>query len=397
MGNQFLLALKDLWRQKGQTFILLVQIMLVIGLIQFAALSFIDLHKMKEEVKKLTSDKEIYGLMDLTSEKDIDTLMNDDKKAPVMRSLYEFIFHNKNFSAFRMSSNSLSVKDPALLKVKGVTPIRGQSEIEYVMTTEKFLDYFRIDIAKGRRFVAEDYVNKKTKSTPVLIGSRLAQVWDVGDIFTDAYGDQYKVIGILKEGATYIDIMASREIQQLDSMMISPVNDSKLQYFSDYDDIIPGSYIVSNDEAVMKQIVDYAAKLKTYAFAYKSMSQQVKHVIADKQEWIQIQLFLLSLVMSFTLISLIVSLLQFVAKNRYEFGIHYLTGATDKYIIMRITFQLLPLFIIGNLVNFFIDVTVMSVCVTFLASIVLGMLAVIIPVMKIRRMGLSSILRWKIK
>ncbi|MBM7717629.1 putative ABC transport system permease protein [Bacillus thermophilus] len=396
--NQFFLALKDLWRKKWRSFILLIQVTLMLVLIHFSVLSFIDLQQMKDEVSRLTKDKEIYALMDLTSNDDVTKLVNDDDKVTDLHALYNYIFHNPSFSAFTLYSSSLFIDDPRLPDIKGVVYDEenedGSSEVEYVLTTEEFFNYFQVDIVEGRYFDKKDYKDKK-EVTPVIIGHYFAKVWDMGETFSDTYGNKYKVIGILDKGATYINIMSSREIHQMDSMILLPLNESKLQSVPDYDEIIPTAYIVPQKETDIKKMIDYAAELETYSLGYKSLSEQIKHVIRDKQTWIQMQLFLLALVASFTMLSLIVSLLQFIDKNQYEFGVHYLSGAENKHIGTRIVFQILPFIVIGNLVSFFIGKSLLSTGITLLASTILGVLVIIIPLIKIQRMGLSSILRWK--
>ncbi|MED3646643.1 ABC transporter permease [Halalkalibacterium halodurans] len=394
--NQFILALKDLWRKKWHSLILLIQVTLVLVLIHLSVLSFLDLQQMKEEVSRLSKDKEIYALMDLTSNDDIMRLVNDDGKVPDMRALYNYIFHNESFSAFTLYSNFMFLENPHLRGIKGVfyNNEDGSSEVEYVLTSEEFFNYFEVNIAEGRRFNTEDYI-EKTEVTPVVIGQHFAHIWNVGETFTDVFDNEYEVIGILEKGATYINIMSSREIYRLDSMILLPVNESNLQSVPDFDEIIPSAYIVPQDESMMREIIDYAAQLETYTLVYKRLSEQVKHVIKDKQTWIQMQLFLLSLVTLFTLISLIVSLLQFIDKNQYEFGVHYLTGAENKHVMTRIIFHTLPFIIIGNMASFFIDTSVLSTFITLLASILLGTIVVIIPLVKIQRLGLSTVLRWK--
>ncbi|UTR16781.1 ABC transporter permease [Salipaludibacillus sp. LMS25] len=394
MENQFFLAVKDLWRKKWHSLILLVQVTLMLVLIQFSVLSFVDLRHMKEEISRLTKDHEIYGLMDVTNDEDISNLINDDDKMPDMHALYTYIFHNPSFASFSLFSSWLPFEDDRLLKFKGVTYEDGESLVDYALVTEEFFHYFQVDIAKGRGFDPEDYINK-VEAMPVIIGSDFADVWDVGDRFTDVYENNYEVVGVLEKGATFIDVMSSREIYNLDAMMVLPVNESEFQMMPDYDEVIPNTYIIPQDDTTPQEIIDYAAELETYTFLYKNVSEQAKHVISDKQTWIQMQLFLIILVTIFTLISLIVSLLQFIDKNRYEFGVHYLSGAENKHIMMRLVFQILPFFIIGNVASIFLATTLLSTSITLLASLLLGILVVAIPLVKIQRTGLSSILRWK--
>lgn len=253
-----------------------------------------------------------------------------------------------------------------------------------------------MDLAEGHYFNHEDYTSN-SEIIPVILGYDYKDILNISDTFEDISGTTYKVAGFLKENMNYIDIMATREFINLNNMMLIPLNENKLISNTDYDAVINRAYIIPEAESVLADIVNYAADLNTYSFAYKSMNEQIEYVIMDKEKWIQTQLFLAVLVALFTIVSFIVTFLQFIEQNMYEFGVHYLNGATNKDIMMRIVFQVVPFIVVGDIVSLTFSGFDHSGWLTILASILLLIIVCIIPVLKIYRLEVTSILRWGVR
>lgn len=394
--NQFFLALNDLWRRKMTSLLLLVQVVVVLILINFTLLSFFDLKDMTKEVNRLNEKQEIYSLMDITDSAQIELLLSDKTKLEELKKVYNFIFKNKDYKAFTLYSSYLTFEDDTIKDIKGIDNYEGQSTVKFVYVTDLFFQYFNMKLAEGSNLSKQDYTSDKTV-IPVILGGEYKNRYHVGEVFTDINEKSYKVIGILEKGMNYIDIMSSKDFQNVDNMMLLPLNDKRLLINTDFDAIINKAYIIPREKSGMADIIKYGSKLDTYSFASKSMNEQVKFVKMDKEKWIQTQLFLSSLVAVFTLISFIISFLQFIEKNTYEFGVHFLSGATNRDIMLRIVFQILPFIVVGNIISLIISGPTISSAITLGASLVLIILVCAIPLFLINRMEINLILRWKTK
>lgn len=394
MRSQFFLAIKDLWRRKFTSLILLVQVVMVLILINLTVMSFIDLKQMTEEVKRLNQKQEIYSLIDISDQKQIQMLLNDEKRLVDLKNLYHHLFHNDSLKIFSLYSSSRLMENNSLRKLDNLEHKGDWSDVPYLYVTATFFEYFNMDISEGSLFTKEDY-NSTDTTVPVIVGGNFQGELRVGQSLTDVNELEYKVIGILKKGMNYIDIMSSRDFQKMDNMMLVPLNENSLLTNTDFDAVINKSYIIPKKETQIKGIVEYASELDTYSFAYKSMHEQVKFVIRDKEKWIQSQVFLSSLVMIFTFISFTISFLQFIDKNMYEFGVHFLSGSTKKDLGVRIVLQIFPFILMADVISISTFGTILSRTITILTSIVLGGLVCIIPILKISRMEISSILRWR--
>ncbi|WP_187442808.1 ABC transporter permease [Rossellomorea vietnamensis] len=394
MVYQLLLALKDLWRRKATSLILLVQAVMVLVLINLTITSFIDLQRMTKEVKRLNEHQEIYSLMDMTDEKQIDELLSNKERFQDLKALYNYIFNNEEFQSFSLYSSTMDSQEGALLNVDSLERYGNQVVLPYLTVSDLFFKYFNMETDSGRLFSEQDYTTVG-ESIPVVVGSDFRDVVKTGDSFTDLNGLEYQVVGVLKEGMSYIDIMSSRDFQHLDSMILMPQNVNYAIDNTDLDALINKAYIIPAKEEGMGNVIKYAAELDTYSFAYKSMRDQVTVVVRDKEKWIQMQLFLTSLVSLFTLISFTISFLQFIDKNLYEFGVHLLSGALNSSLVVRVVSQILPFIIIGNLVSLSVAGTGTSGNITILASILLGGMICVVPIVKMNRIEVSTILRWR--
>lgn len=394
--NQFFLALKDLWRRKINSLILLIQVVMVLILINLTIISFFDLKNITKEVNRLNKNENIFSLMDVTDRVQIDQLLSDESKLKDLRNVYNYIFNNENYKAFTLYSSSLNFQDNKMKDVKDLAHSEESTSVHFLYVNDIFLQYFNLEINAGSLFTPEDYTSDD-KVIPIILGSNYQDIFHVGETFTDLYDNKYMVRGILGSGMNYIDIMSSRDFIDIDSMMLMPLNEKKMASNTDFDAVINKAYIIPEKELGMTEIIKYAATMDTYSFAYKSMKDQVNFVIMDKEKWIQTQLFLSSIVAIFTIISFIITFLQFIEKNTYEFGVHFLTGATNRDIMLRIIFQIAPFILIGNVISLLITGISLSWLITMTASLALLVLVCVIPVLKINRMEVNLILRWKNK
>lgn len=363
--NQCILALQDLWRRKLNSIFLFIQVALLLTLFNFTIMAFQDLKNIKAEVNRLNKNEQIYSLIDVTSLEQVDQLLSDENRKDDLQSLYTYLFHSEN-----MTTN-----------------------VKFLYVNDHFFKYFDMDLAEGRFFNREAYTSN-SEIVPVILGDDYRGVLNISDTFVDISGITYKIEGFLNDNMSYIDIMATRDFINLDNMMLIPLNENKLISNTDYDAVINRAYLAPEDESGIYDIVNYAADLNTYSFAYKSMSEQIEYVIMDKEKWIQTQLFLALLVALFTIISSIVTFLQFIERSMYEFGVHYLNGATNTDIMMRIVFQVVPFIIVGDIVSLTFSSFNFSGWITIIASIFLLIIVCIIPVLKIYRLEVTSILRW---
>lgn len=391
-------AITDLWRRKWISLLLLIQITLLLFISNFAIASIKDLKKMKQEVTRLTMDTPIYFMKDFTTEAHFDELIDDDNKRALhyFEKLYDTLYGgNYNADIFSLFSNSLPF-DKELFResLDTITYEGNYADVPTLNATDELKQYFKLEVAEGRYFNQTEYADKK-KIKPIVIGSELAKSISLHEVIQDAGGDQYKVIGILKSGMSYIDISSNREFISLDNTILYPQNKYYMTGGMEYYALLSATYIATSDETIVKDIVEKGNNHNLFTWTYSDLSQQVKYVIQDKTKWIQMQLMLTLLILIFTFISITVAYLQFIIQYTYEFGVHILSGATKKDIIFRVCMQLVLLFVLANSISAIFMHDANQLITSFIITIVSCLLLWIIPIVKIMRTTIDQMLRWR--
>lgn len=94
-----------------------------------------------------------------------------------------------------------------------------------VFTPEVFTNY-DIQVSEGRLFSEQDYIYTEGEPYPVLLGSEYAEIYKVGDIIEGTHittNDKFKVIGFLKEGTLFANMIDSQNpLISLDRYIVYP-------------------------------------------------------------------------------------------------------------------------------------------------------------------------------
>jgi len=384
MWKQFQLSIGDLNKRKTNSLLLFLQTTVILILIQFVIISLVDLKQMVNEVERLNYEQEIYYLIDATDKQKFDSEILNGEKINELDDLYEYIFNNSKFQAFSLYKGGITFQEIA-------------DPLEFLYTSNLFNTYFDIRMAEGRYFQELDYT-QKADYIPIILGNNYQGEIEIGEILQNYYSEQkYEIIGILEDNMSYIDIKSSRDFQNLNDMILLPVNPHNFTSEIDYAMVVEKTYIIPDNRNDMYDILNYAGEQDTYSFLFRSMEEQLEFVVKDKMKWIQTQIFLIGLVSTVTFVSFTVSFLQTIEKNLYEYGVHYLSGATHKDIGTRIAFQIIPFLIFGNIGRMLFLWNMEYGIHAFSISIGLGILVCIIPLLKINKLNLDTMLRWRIR
>ena len=393
MKEQFYLSMQDLWNRKKNALSLLFQVILTLLLLQFIFNAVFELQNLKKEVGYLTEVQDMYFLLDVsTTEQFLQILELENAERTI--SLFEFIFENKEFKAFPLQTNFFLPEDERFERFRG----NMGSTMSFMYATSLLEELFNLRTISGRFFDETDYVNHYDY-IPVVLGYDFMDIFEVGDTFEDSfhgYLETFKVIGFLEQNSNYVDIMSSWNFQSFDRIVLRPLNRNHfldLNYF-----LIPLSkiYVIPESTDQMREIVAYADELELFSFMFRNMSDQLELLVAERMMWVQSQLFLTGLVTILTIVSFTISLLQFIDKKRYEFGVHYLVGATNQTICFRIACQVIPFLIIGNIIRASLLSQLDYGWLTMGVSLLFSSLICLIPLIKMNRLNLSSIIRWRI-
>jgi len=400
MKEQFYLSIQDLWTRKKNSLSLLLQMTMALLLLQFIFNSFFTLQNMIQEVQHLTQIQDIYFLLDITPDERFSQILNAEisegreKNQENLILLFEFIFKNEAFQSLPLQSFTFLPPDERFEKFLNDT----ESTISFMYATSLLEHLFDLNITSGRFFDEADYIDNHDR-IPVVLGYDFMDVFEIGNTFEDSFKGEmetFEVVGFLEENSTYIDIMSSWNFQSFDQVILRPLNPN--HFSNPHNLMLPLSkiYIVPESTDQMHEIVASIDDLDLFSFIFRNMNDQLQFLTTERMMNIQSQLFLTGLVTILTLINFTISLLQFIDKKRYEFGVHYLVGATNKTIGFRIAFQIIPFLIIGNIIRISLLNQLDYGWLTMGVSLLFCILICLLPLIKMSSLNLSSIIRWRI-
>lgn len=388
--KQIQFALEDLWKRKWLSLLLWLQCILLLFIANFIIENIKDLSNMKQEVNRLTKSEPIYYFYDLTTEKQLDQTLNQPKHLDDYKAIYKKIYEKKDSRAFSLYTTTypfdLQYFEPNLRDVI----VEGHQVYIDVLpfANASFYDFAQLKLSQGRYF-HQDEIQTTKQPIPVVIGSGLAASLQVGSEFTSDE-EHYRVIGILEENMSYINLAASKDFISLDYAILLPT--PILEDNTDYYALLSGTMIPTSNEQGIRDTMAFIQNQGHVSFVYRDLSKQMPYVMEDKKKWIQMQLMLTILISIFTLISITVSYLQFIRKYTFELGVHILTGATKNQIIFRLCSQLIILFALANSVVFMI---LHRFQISIMMTVISCMILWIVPIIRIRKMKIDQMLRRK--
>jgi len=401
MKEQFYLSIQDLWKRKKNAFSLLFQMTLMLILLQFIFNAIFDLQKLIQEVGRLSQDQDVYILVDYTSLENwndqlhMDNLEEIEQREANLTWFFKHLFENENLGAITL------MRTPFFPSDERFTPFENErgSTISFMYATTILEDYFNLQTTAGRFFYEADYVEVGVH-IPVVLGHDFNGIFEIGDTFEDRFHghlEVFEVIGFLEADSIYANVTYSWDIQYFDRVVLRPLNRHHFQSNFQMQSILESSmYLIPESTKQMREIVAYAEELNLFTFLFRNINDQLELLVDERLLFLQSQMFLTALVTTLTLVSFTISLLQFIDKRQYEFGIHYLIGATNKDISIRIAFQIIPFLIIGNAIRMTLLNRMGYGLLTLGVSILLSALICLIPLVRMSRLNLSSMIRWRI-
>jgi len=391
MINQIVMGWKDLKHKKVMSLFLFVKITVLLVLIQALLHNVYDIQLMDSEINKLSFDGNIYRLIDVTSDDRIHQIFHSSEEVtPVFSGIFDYILNHKDMEVFPIFSSVVFFDDYNAERISFLDSIF----VPTVYSTTTFEEVFTLDVYSGRSFDYFDF-NNDLEVIPAIMGYKYQSYFDVGDIFFDAIGLKYEVVGFLQPGLFYIDIMRSGNLQKLDEMIMLPMNRTLFFDSLDYINILSRLHVIPYNQEILHDIIRFSNESGGLDYIFQNINEQWSSLMEEHQLLIELQLWIIILISLFSLTSFTISMMQSINKQLQEFGINYLVGATHKDIIIRISSQILPFLILGNLFRMIIMGDSRFSNHVFLFSVLFGIVASILPFIKASRLTLDSMMRWK--
>ena len=307
------------------------------------------------------------------------------------------------------------------------TPVTNVGEDNYYIlnsltVNNNYFENFNIKLSNGRKFNYDDYNPKDNDSEiPIILGSDYSEIFKINDKihFYDSYSNSKKtgtIIGFLEKGQFYIKKpVAIENIVSLDKTVLIPsqpikennqdiinnksTNLNNLKLYLQ----ITNSYFVDLNDSDISNLKEQSNKFNFFDISIVSMDDSISifKEIFKQQQIIYISILILILLISS--ISMITNIINSINDRKREFGIYFAMGATKKYIIDLVVYEIFILIFSAALLSTLIikyfnpsDINIFDINtygLMCLIVLIISMLISLIPLLKIKNTPMSSLLR----
>lgn len=402
-------------------------------IIQFAfafALIYISLQlfiNYNDANKKITNSFGENKLFSIQNNEDYAKKLYKKNNIDDYNNFYNYI--NKNYKIINMLEDNFFVTDFDNIEnfVVPNTPVTNVGEDNYYIlnsltVNNNYFENFNIKLSNGRNFNYDDYNPKDNASEiPIILGNDYSEIFKINDKihFYDSYSNSKKtgtIIGFLEKGQFYIKKpVAIENIVSLDKTVLIPsqpikennqdiinnksTNLNNLKLYLQ----ITNSYFVDLNDSDILNLKEQSTKFNFFDISIVSMDDSISifKEIFKQQQIIYISILILILLISS--ISMITNIINSINDRKREFGIYFAMGATKKYIIDLVVYEIFILIFSAALLSTLIikyfnpsDINIFDIntyglmCVIVL---IISMLISLIPLLKIKNTPMSSLLR----
>lgn len=364
---------------------MLIQVGVSLFLITLLLGMYDDVASYEERLKGINSYENVYISSSIGSDDGIMNTSSVEKLKVVdnMKKLYTFMLDNPEFDAFTFLQYDLSFEN---ITLRGTDTINNAFFI-----SPQFTDFHKLSCVEGRFFTDQDYESVE-KEIPIIMGYNYREDYNLNDKLSYDE-DVYRIVGFLDKNQHYFDVKLSNgELYSLDNKIVLPIQVNKLD-FAFLHMIINKACIFTDDKSDLIEIQEKSNSLGLFTFEFESYKERLDYYKKEGQLVANYLIFIILSIIIFSVITCISNLLAMVDRSMKEYVIHMLCGATINNIIQRIVSQIMIIMILANVAVFIINGFNAISVITFIISILIGVIILFIPIRKIKRAQISTLLR----
>lgn len=399
-------AFHGLSSRVGISIIILLQVIVSLYFFNSATVQFIQLKEEQQQLLKIYDGKK--PLRAYTRRGEAEKKINTDKE----KKFREYLFNNDNFESVVVFNDGIYVKEfnggekflDFFSEIEAQYIPKGYKKVKTLQVSNKFYKIFDLPISDGRFFDEGDF--KDINCIPVVLGYDYRNIYKLGETFNISDLNREgtltcKVIGFLKKNTRCIDNVQYSKVLNMNNHIIYPLmenftdNTYDSSYFLDQGAIFAKD--VSKNDEIFTEIHEKCKENDLWNLTKYTVEEQMNYTKEMDKEGIKNDISIFFMIMIFCSIGIITSMLSSIRKRRGEFGVHLLCGAKMKDIIIRIVLEIG--IIIGGAFIAIVPISLIkykninSIVYLFLFSIILITVLSIIPIMKIRKLNISEIVK----
>ena len=365
-------TIDEIIRKPGTFFIIVIQIVIGTIILLSGISAILKTWDISNSSKNMFNGKQVYRLLDKTSTKDMDRINNSEDSNEKFYELYSYLRGNENFSISAQQNSNILIKDFSEdkrfyydLNEKNKYSINPKSDVQGKFSNIKgyyidsgYNNEFPLETTKGRTLNEEDFTLED--DIPIILGAEYENIYNVGDEFK--YFDylslkekKMKVIGILKADTYFFE---GGSIITLDDKVICPLQNlnaskdikNKVLFW-----LSQCIIVTDNEQEALSDIRDKSSQLELYNFKFNSCEKDVKYLIDQLSNNYKTSMKLSITIFLFISIGIITVQLNGIKERVNEYGIHLLSGATKRDIVIRILYSTAMYLGIGMLIGTYFE------------------------------------------
>lgn len=291
------------------------------------------------------------------------SIQEDDVKKNIvdLKEIKSYFDNNKNIEFLSVRSDEILMK-----KDLAIT----ETIVSYIMVSFDNTDYIRTQgFCVNKNFMKnmdyefldgsiEDFEIEKNKEyIPVILGNTYSDKYSVGDMIEtldfDETGDykksEMKVIGILSENNYVHQNGISSERQSLNNAILFPFDENitlidngnakmKININIELKNYLDNGYAILNNSESAQDINNDLLKFET-KYQLEDLTKSMEDYKYEYIEQLKPGIYMAGIVIIFSVISVVVVMINAIAKEKKEFGINIMIGATMRNIRVRVLGQ----------------------------------------------------------
>lgn len=362
----------------------------------------IDDTRVIEEIRGADLEKNKKNLEIL---QDINGYFQSNKDIEFMSAIREVVFIKKNeaIPEALVTYSSVNVDNTEYMRTQGI------------YLNKLFLEKMNYEFIEGN---FEEFESVDNGPTPIILGNMYKDKYSIGDIIqTIAPGEngdneksELKVIGILADNS-YINLGGLHLNQQyLNNAILIPFRESYMMKESEVDKVnliqrvelfsyMKGGYIITKNHVSIDEIKDYlfGSGLK---FQLKDFNKFIEEYKKESYNTIKPVIYVSCILILFSILSVIIVMINAIAKERKEYGINIMMGATMKDIRNRILGEVIVLLTVSAVISTVIlssfnifRINILDLVLTFVALIGILIIISIAITINLKKYSINDLVR----
>lgn len=404
-------------KHKWLSFFLIVQCFVCMLLINMIFATVLKTHSSVSKFSKFIGNKSYYWISDSADENgDFSRYMkNQNGEYEKLKAFHECLKNEKGWRFLSADTqpidiNSSDIPDKFLFQYERGYPMESKDEfkksVKCLHVSSNVFSEFGITVSEGREFQDEDFYYTAGEYVPIILGHEYKEVFSIGQILDGKYLDKtlkFRIMGFLPE-LTEIPAPGNRGTLLCDRYIVMPAftweNNKEASWF---DKVTLSQYtngIVISDlnyADVEERINRYILQTGTMNFAVSpESSNAIKSLTSVSESELSRLIYIFVILTIFTIASMSITINGFIRENYYEYGVHLLSGATPKFLVMQIIgFISLVVgmsFILSSLIGLVL-ISTLAPLISFAFSLVVVILASIFPISVVRKIDVNNLIR----